>query len=146
MRKEILDIIIEEQKELIQNLKETLLTYNSSTDLDEGSTIDLDDQSHQADIQQLKIEINQKLQMEHNDLKKIQSLRLRESSEVKEGAVIETENHIYFVGFAFSPIHYKGKKIFGISTQAPAYLANQGKTKGDILKLGNTESTILNIF
>ncbi|MGI9527934.1 MAG: hypothetical protein ACR2MS_12575 [Weeksellaceae bacterium] len=146
MRKEILDVIIDKQKELIQNLIQSLETYNSNTDLDEESTIDLDDQSHQADTQDLKIEMNQKLQMEQNDLKAIQSLRLRESDEVREGAVIETKDNIYFVGFAFSPIKHKGKNIFGISTLAPAYQLNQGKKKGDTLILGNTETIIENIY
>ncbi|MXV38427.1 hypothetical protein GO491_07005 [Flavobacteriaceae bacterium Ap0902] len=146
MRKEILDIIEDRQKQLVHNLKNALATYDSSTDLDEESTIDLDDLSHQADTQDLKNEMFQKLNMEEDDLKQIRTLRLREAEVVKEGAVIETKDAFYFVGFTFSPISHEDKKIFGLSLNAPAYQANKDKKKGDSLVLGNTETQIINIY
>lgn len=146
MRKEILDIIIAEQKELINNLKEALATYNSSTNSEDEIISELGDQAHQSDIQSLKIEVIQKLNFEEANLKKLQSLRLREPNELREGAVIETKDNIYFVGLAFPPIKHNDKKILGFSTMAPAYQNNQGKKKGDTLVLGNIEAKIENIY
>ncbi|MDO5654815.1 MAG: hypothetical protein Q4G27_01600 [Flavobacteriaceae bacterium] len=146
MRKEILDIIVASQTDLVNNLKKSLATYESATDLDEESTIDLDDQSHQADLQDLKMEMNQKLRMEENDLVHIKSLRTREADQIQEGALVETENAFYFVGFAFAPIEYEGKKILGVSLHAPAFAANEGKTKGDEMVLGENKQKIKNIY
>ena len=146
MRTEILDQIIESQKELVDNLKKSLDTYNTTTDLDEETTIDLDDQSHQADIQDMKIEMNQKLQMEEEDLRQIKSLKLREAKQVQEGAVVETDKAYFFIGFAFAPIDYNDRKILGVSLEAPAYKANEGKKKGDEFILGENKQKIVAIY
>lgn len=146
MRQEILDIIVQNQQQLVNNLHKALDTYETTTDLDEESTIDLDDQSHQANVQELKMEMNQKLQMEQNDLKHIKSLRLRDASEIKEGAVIETDEAVYFIGFTFAPIKTDNKTIFGVSLEAPVFINNEGKKKNDKLMLGDKEQKILNIY
>lgn len=146
MRKEILDIIVQNQQQLVNNLHKALDTYETTTDLDEESTIDLDDQSHQANVQELKMEMNQKLKMEENDLKHIKSLRLRDASEVQEGAVIETKEAVYFIGFTFAPIKTENKTIYGVSLEAPVFKNNEGKKKDDKLVLGDKEQKILNIY
>ena len=146
MRNEILDAIIKSQEDLVTNLKKSLETYETSTDLDEQDTIDLDDQSHQADLQDLKIEMQQKLQMEQNDLKKIKNLKVREVESVEEGAVVETDMAYFFIGFAFTPIESKGKKVLGVSLEAPAYQANEGKKIGEMLILGDNKQKITNIY
>lgn len=146
MREEILNAIISGQEELVENLHKSIATYESTTDLDEHDTIDLDDQSHQVDIQDMEQEIRHKLKMEINDLKHIKSLRCKETNQVKEGAVIETEKAIFFVGFAFAPLDFKDKKILGISLAAPAFHANEGKKEGEQLILGNTQQKILSIY
>lgn len=146
MRQQILDIIIAHQKQLVQNLQKSLETYDTTTDLDEESTIDLDDQSHQADVQDLKLEMNQKLQMEQEDYIFIRSLQLREVKCVEEAAIVETKEAYFFIGFTFAPIDMENKKIFGVSLEAPVYQHNEGKKEGDYLILGNQKQKILNIF
>ena len=146
MRNEILNEIIKNQEELINNLIKSLATYETTTDLDEQSTIDLDDQSHQADLQDMKIEMNQKLTMEKNDLQLIKSLKMREADEVKEGAVVETDMGWFFIGFTFAPIDHNGKKILGVSLDAPAFAANEGKKKGDEMILGDNKQKIKAIY
>jgi len=146
MRTEIIDTIITHQKELIENLKKSLSTYETTTDLDEESTIDLDDKSHQADIQDIKMKINDKLKMEQDDLQHINILKFRASDELQEGAIVETEEVFYFIGFTFAPIASKAKNILGVSLDAPVFQENEGKKKGDDLILGNTKQKILNIY
>lgn len=146
MRNEILDAIIESQAQLVANLKKALATYESTTDLDEETTIDLDDQSHQADLHDIKIEMTQKLRMEEDDLRKIKILKPRESDTIQEGAVVETDIAFFFFGFAFTPIEYNGKKILGVSLEAPAFAANEGKKKGDKLVLGDKEQAIQAVY
>ena len=146
MRNEILDTIIEAQMQLVANLKKSLETYESTTDLDEQSTIDLDDQSHQADLHDIKIEMTQKLQMEEDDLKQIRTLRHREADEVQEGAVVETDMAYFFFGFAFAPVEFKGKKVLGVSLEAPAFAQNEGKKKGDTMQLGDKKEKITAIY
>lgn len=146
MREKVLDKIIASQKELVANLRKSLETYESTTDLDEHDTIDLDDQSHQADIQDMEMEIAQKLKMELNDLKHIQSLSNRTADSFKEGAVVETEQAIFFVGFAFAPVDFDTRKILGISMEAPAFHVNEGKKKGDFLVLGSKKQKIQGVF
>ena len=146
MRNKIIDTIIEHQQKLVDNLVKSLATYETTTDLDEESTIDLDDQSHQADAQEMRMELNEKLKMEQDDLRHINSLKFRTSEEIKEGAVVETKEAIYFIGFTFAPIALEDKSIFGVSLEAPVFNNNEGKKKGDELVLKDTKQKILNIY
>lgn len=146
MREEIFKHIITAQEELINNLIKNLETYESTTDLDEQDTIDLDDQSHQADLQEVKIRINQKLEEEREDLKNIKKMRIGDFSTFEEGAIVETEDLFFLIGYTFAPIQYDKKKILGISTSAPAFAANLGKKKGEDLKLNEVTKKIKNIY
>lgn len=146
MRKKIVNIIIKHQEELVENLRKSLETYETTTDLDEESSIDLDDKSHQADVQEMKNRIEEKLVVEQKDLSDIKSLADRESSEIREGAVVQTDECFYFIGFAFAPIHLSEMQIYGVERDAPAFVSNKGKKKGDEMILGNEKQKILNIY
>lgn len=146
MRKEILNIIIKHQEELVENLKKSLETYETSTDLDEESKIDLDDKSHQADVQEIKIRVQEKLKMELNDLDEIKSLENQNATDIQRGAVVQTDECIYFIGFTFAPILTNEFQIYGVSLEAPAFKNNMGKKKGDEMILGNEFQKIIDIY
>ena len=79
-------------------------------------------------------------------LQHINILKFRASDELQEGAIVETEEVFYFIGFTFAPIASKAKNILGVSLDAPVFQENEGKKKGDDLILGNTKQKILNIY
>ncbi|SZD72149.1 Uncharacterised protein [Candidatus Ornithobacterium hominis] len=146
MREKLFDPIIESQKKLIQNLEASLETLSTTTDLDEEMTRDLDAHSHQSNLQGLEIETNKKLEMERADLLNIEALRNKTADEVKLGAFIATEKDYYFFGYAFTPVHFEEKKIFGVSPEAPVFEDNLGKKVGDSLSLKNVSLEIKEIY
>lgn len=146
MRKELFNAIIESQQKLIDSLEASLETMATSTDLDEEMTQDLDSYSQQSNIQLMEINIRKKLEMEKTDMKNIKILKNIESDEVIQGSIVATDKDYYFFGYAFSPIKYQGKNIFGVSPEAPAFEKNAGKKEGDILELGQIKLEIKAIY
>lgn len=147
MRKEIINAVIEHQKQLIENVKFAIDTMETTTDLDEQDTIDMDDLSRQSDLQEDKMKMQEKLTMEQNELRYVRNFLVIDAmEEFDKGAVVETDKAYFLIGFAFSPIQHKDKKIFGISANAPAFQSNIGKKQGDTLQLGEVTHKIQHIY
>ena len=146
MRERIFDAIIASQENLIKNLEKSLELFNTTSDLDEESTIDLDDKSHQVSAQDRYNQTLRKQNIEKDDLVNIQAFANNNCSEVKEGAIVETTEDYFFFGYAFQPIEFNGKKISGVAPDAKAYQINLNKKTGDKLELVNKELEIKRIF
>ncbi|MDO5509500.1 MAG: hypothetical protein Q4F57_02275 [Weeksellaceae bacterium] len=147
MRKEILDAVIAHQTKLIENIKFAIDTMDTTTDLDEQDTIDMDDLSRQSDLQEDKMKMQEKLTFEQSELRYVRNfLTIDSMEEFDKGAVVETDKAIFLVGFAFTPIAHGKKKIFGISANAPVFKNNLGKKQGDSLQLGEVSHTIEAIY
>ncbi|MBV7441480.1 hypothetical protein KRX57_08595 [Weeksellaceae bacterium TAE3-ERU29] len=146
MREKIFNAIIASQENLIKNLEKSLELFNSTSDLDEESTIDLDDKSHQVNAQDRYNQTLKKLNMEKDDLVNIHAFANNDCSEIKEGAIVETEEDYFFFGYAFQPIAFNDKKILGVAPNAQAYQVNLNKKVGDKLELVNKELEIKKVF
>ena len=146
MREEIFNAIIASQKKLIENLEKSLELFNTTSDLDEESTIDLDDKSHQVSAQDRYNQTQRKLNIEKDDLFNIEAFADKECSEIEGGAIVETEEDYFFFGYAFQPVEFNNKKILGVATNAEAYEINLNKKTGDELELLNKKLKIKNVF
>lgn len=66
-------------------------------------------------------------------------------SEVKPGAIIQSDQEIFYLGVSFKPFELDGKKVYGISPEAPIYHELLDKQTGDNFEINGQEHTISTI-
>ena len=140
-RVNVLKLVIQKQKEVIENIEQSVLIYKADADLDEEDTMDPDDFSHQSESKDMQLRFEQHLKEENQKLKVLQS-ELEEENSLQ---FIESENYIILLGLSI-PLFKYNKSIIGISEDAPIYSSLRKLTKGDELKLGNTTEKVEDIY
>ncbi|OOG76806.1 hypothetical protein [Algoriphagus sp. A40] len=65
---------------------------------------------------------------------------------VEEGAVIVTDQRIFFISTSIESVDVNGKSVFGLSVHAPIYVAMKGKVKGEKIEFNGLRYQILDIF
>lgn len=145
MKKEILELVITELEKSVKAMDGSLNTLETSADLDENATIDLDERSQQDQA----IDLGQRLQQPRIDLQNnLNTLRQFEGvhrDDIGPGALVETDEKWYLIGVSLPPMEIAGKKILGVTTDAPSYAAQEGKKKGDALQLAGKTYLILSV-
>ncbi|HET8754101.1 MAG TPA: transcription elongation factor [Salinimicrobium sp.] len=69
------------------------------------------------------------------------------SETIKEGSVVETKKHYYYVAAPLGEIEMEdGSQVFAISTDAPIYSEMEGKRKGEKFSFKNEEHEIVNVL
>ena len=145
-RKEVYSLLVEEQKQTISALENAMNLLDSDVDIDESGTLDPDDYSHQSESKDMYLRTKVQLDQAISDLESLKNLANHVSSKIEQGAVIETEDAIFFFGTATTTVLLDGKQILGVSPEAPAFNELIGKQTGDHFVLGNKEYKILSIF
>ncbi len=69
-----------------------------------------------------------------------------EISEVAPGAVVVTDQRIFFVSVSIEQVEVNGQQIFGMSTKAPIYQALRGKVAGDKLDFNGIHYYIQDVY
>lgn len=67
-------------------------------------------------------------------------------TKVEEGAVIVTDQRIFFVSTSIESVEVNGKSVFGLSVHAPIYAAMKGKVKGERIEFNGLRYNILDIY
>jgi transcription elongation GreA/GreB family factor len=65
---------------------------------------------------------------------------------VEPGAVVVTKERTFFIAVSSEKVEIDGQMIFGISTNAPIYLAMQRLKKGDTFEFNGTAYKIENVY
>jgi transcription elongation GreA/GreB family factor len=68
------------------------------------------------------------------------------SQEVETGAVVVTDQRIFFISTSIELVEVNGQSIFGISTKAPIYPSLKGKKKGDSFTHAGVHYEILDVY
>lgn len=146
IRKDVIQHLIELKQDEINALKESERIYTESADLDEESSLELDDfaqQSQSTDsARNLQIRINQATE----DLNNFKVLRPELIDEITEGNVVLTDKVNFVIGLSFKDFEWENKKFVGISTQAPIFEALLGKRAGDKIEFNGIKYTIEEIL
>ncbi len=127
---------------------ETPLTPDATKvklDIDEEDIIDSDTRSHQSQSTFDEHRVNEQLERAEADLEHLRSIPNEPADIIKEGALIETNNLLLYVGIITKTITEDGKEIIGISTDAPIFKTLVGQKKGFQFKLANSDCSILSI-
>jgi len=146
IRKEVIAHLIELKSQEIKALEESHKIYADGADLDEESSLELDDfaqQSQSTDsARNLEIRINQAKE----NLEAFKTVRPELVDEITEGNVVFTDKVNFVIGLAFKDFEWENKKFVGISTDAPIFEALVGKREGDKVDFNGINYTIEEIL
>ena len=70
----------------------------------------------------------------------------REFTQVEPGAVVVTEQQVFYISSSMEKIEVDGVEFFGISTQAPIYAAMKGRQSGDSFTYSGVTYRILEVY
>ena len=66
--------------------------------------------------------------------------------EVEIGAVVVTDQRIFFICTSVDVVEVNGQSFFGISTKAPIYHVMKGKKEGDCFEFSGVRYLILDVY
>ncbi|MFC5192256.1 hypothetical protein ACFPIK_10785 [Algoriphagus aquatilis] len=70
----------------------------------------------------------------------------KQSDEVELGAVVVTDQRIFFISTSVDFAEVNGQSFFGISTKAPIYHLMKGKKEGDCFEFSGVRYRILEVY
>ncbi len=146
IRKEIIDHLIELKRNEIKKLEESRKIYAESADLDEESSLELDDFSQQNQSTDAARSLQLRIDQEKYLLNQFINLRPELVPEITEGNVVFTDKVNFVIGLAFKDFEWEGKRFVGISTSAPIFEALVGKREDDTLTFNGIDYTIEEIL
>ena len=119
------------QENIILELKEKVEMTHSLVDMDEDSSHDPDDYSHQFESGEMEQLMKVQLNRAKGNLEKLKALDFSEKTTIQPGAFVKTNTLNFIVGFSTVPFDVDGTQIIGISTNSPIYPILLGKKEGE---------------
>lgn len=142
-RDQIINEIIEKQKAVIQNLLATIKEYRTAADMDEESTHDAEDYSHVSQAKDMQLRYEKMLAEAEQNLAFLEIEKKMSHPEIENGAVIETDKNILFVGIAVPAFQLGDKDVISFSEEAPIFGKLKRKKVGETVKIGDKTHEIL---
>lgn len=140
----VLDAIIEEQKTILNDIRQTIAVYETTVEVNTDA-LDSEDYSHKAEAKEMQLRFEEKLKEEEAIFHFLLKNKDKETSSVEKGALIETDSHYIFIGTSVRPITINDKVALSVSKKAPIVNSLRGKSVGDKVKIGSDFHTILSI-
>ena len=141
-RTEILEQIIAEQIKIISNLEETVGNYRKASDLDEESTHDPEDFSHQSEAKDMQLRYEKLLGDANQNLVFLENEKELLHSEIENGSVVETDKNFLFVGISVPVFKIGDKEVISFSEEAPIFAKLKEKKIGDTVEIGDNKLII----
>lgn len=145
-RQDILEKIIEEQNKVIESLEQSVERYKTASDLDEESTHDPEDFSHQTEAKDMQLRYEKMLREAQQSMDFLNNEKGENHEEVEEGALIETDDNYLFIGVSVPRFQTTHKEVISLSPEAPIFNNLKGKKVGEVLQLGAQELVIKSIM
>ena len=142
-RADIITIIIEEQKVVIDSLKQTVERYKIASDLDEESTHDPEDFSQQTQAKDMQLRYEKTLMEAEQSLTFLENELKQSHDKIEKGTLIETDQSFLFVGISVPPFKFENKEVIAFSDHAPVFQNIKGKSKGDTVEVGSKSLQII---
>jgi len=144
-REDILDKIRQSMASNRGELTQALNDYESASNIDEGDTLDPEDFSQQTEFKEMQMRMKIHIDQVNDQIERLEELANKKVNTIEAGAIIETPKNLIFIGVSFPTIALDGKELLGITTETPIYASLKGKGKGDQIKLGKEEYSIIAI-
>src|SRR6188768_3371337 len=105
-REAILDKIRQSMENNRGELTQALNDYESASNIDEGDTLDPEDFSQQTEFKEMQMRIH--LDQVNAQLSRLDELAHKKVSTIEEGAIVETQKNMIFIGVSFPIITLDG--------------------------------------
>jgi hypothetical protein len=115
-------------------------------DLEEGDTLDPEDYSKQNESNEMVHLLKNQLQKTLLEIDKLARIDFSKKDKVGTGALVKTENFMFFIGVAISPFAFEGNQIVGVSIEAPIYHSIRDKKIGDKFEFAGIKDKIIAIY
>jgi len=145
-RKKIINHLIELKEQEIKALEDSYKIFNESADLDEETTLELDDFSKQDQSRDSARNVLMRVNLAKENLSDFKNLRPQLVEEITSGNVVLTDKVNFVIGLAFKDFNWENEKYIGISTDAPIFSELQFKKEGDTLVFNGVEYQIKEVL
>ena len=145
-RREVIQHLIQLKSEEIEALTASQKIFLEGADLDEESTLELDDFAQQNSSNDSAINLQNRINKAINDLQDFKELHPELVDEITEGNVVLTDKLNFVIGLSFKDFEWENRKFVGISTEAPIFSALVGKREGDKVEFNGISYTIEEIL
>lgn len=142
-RKNIIQIIIDEQKDVVESLMQSVERYKVASDLDEESTHDPEDFSHQTQAKDMQLRYEQMLKEAERNLDFLDNELKETHDTIEKGTLVETDQNYLFVGVSVPVFKFEDKDVVTFSDQAPVFENIKGKNTGDSVEVGKDKVKII---
>ena len=133
----IIEKLIAEQRKVIESLQQSVNQYRTASDMDEESTHDPEDFSHQTQAKDMQLRFEKMLSEAEENLSFLMNEKESSHHMIEKGSVIETDKNFLFVGISVPVFKIDGKEVISFSDNAPIFEGFKGKKIGDSVKIGD---------
>ena len=138
----ILEKLIAEQRKVIESLQQSVNQYKSASDMDEESTHDPEDFSHQSEAKDMQLRYEKLLGDANQNLVFLENEKEMLHGEIENGSVVETDKNFLFVGISVPVFKIGDKEVISFSEEAPIFAKLKGKKIGDTVEIGDNKLII----
>jgi transcription elongation GreA/GreB family factor len=110
---------------------------------------DIASQEHRStpERNEMLVRMEHELMFLKNELTTLESIdEEKPCDEVEIGAVVVTDQRIFFICTSVDIVEVNGQSFFGISTKAPIYHSMKGKKEGDCFEFSGVRYLVLDVY
>ncbi len=136
---------MQKQEELINNFNDRVMERRADASIENQSSSQSEDRN--AGDAEVLDSLEKELvfaQLELSALKAIDPTQ--KNTTIDPGAIVVTDQRIFFIAVSSEKVEVEGEVIFGISTNAPIYSVMQGLAKGDRFEFNGTAYKIEKVY
>lgn len=132
-KKAVLEAARVKQQSIINDFKTRIDDLNDVEHIADEDQHDLDQVAANQSNKEMVAILSKELQFAQEEMDLLQRMFVPDHAldQVVIGAVVETENHIFYPSVSLERFEVEGKNVFGLSKQAPLYAQMQNKQEGE---------------
>ncbi|MEO5996749.1 MAG: hypothetical protein ABIN89_08450 [Chitinophagaceae bacterium] len=141
----ILQVCMQKQEELINNFNDRVMERRADASIANQSTSQSEDRN--AGDAEVLDSLEKELVFAQLELSALKAINpTQKNTTVESGAVVVTNERIFFIAVSSEKVEIDGEVIYGISTNAPIYSVMQGLAKGDRFEFNGTAYDIEKVY
>ncbi len=144
-KKRVKEEVVKIQEGVVDDLKKMVDNMRESADIDEEDTIDMEDFSHQEELNDMAQRIAIQLKRAEGELNYVRAISLERQNTITTGSLVETNHYFFYVSIPCHPFEIDGKRVIGLANDAPIFFALKDKKEGDRFTFANNEYEVKSI-
>lgn len=146
LKEEIRNKIIEQERELLMNMREVHKMHTNAADLDEDSSLSNEDFAQQDQSRESAKGIETRITQNKIALDTFVNLDHSPKTKAEPGALVLTNTLNFYIGIASSVFEYQGKNYIGLDVNAPIYSVLNNAEAGSEISFNGKKYEVLQIL